>query len=60
MQRFGTVVLFLFIAFFLFAVIGAGSHGHIMSRPHMMEDWLLWGFMIVCASLGIYLLIKRR
>ena len=60
MKRFLFVVLFLFVAFFLLAIIGAGSHGHIMFRPHIMEDWLLWGCMVVSALLGIYFLVKRK
>jgi nitrate reductase NapE component len=59
MQRFATVVLFLFIAFFIFGIISAGSHGHIMFRTHMTEDWLSWGGMVISPSLAIYFLVKK-
>jgi len=60
MKRFIIVLLFSLIALFLFALIGAGSHGHIMFRAHMMEDWLLWGAMLASILLVIYFLIKRK
>ncbi len=33
-----------------------GNHGHLMFRPHMTEDWIIWGVALSTALLGIYLL----
>lgn len=35
-------VLF-FIAFMCIMTYLAGMHGHLMFRPHMTEDWVIWG-----------------
>ena len=37
-----------------------GSHGHLMFRPHMKEDWIIWGIAIISFVAGFYLLWKSR
>ncbi len=36
-----------------------GSHGRLMFRPHMTEDWVIWGIAILSATSGLYLLNKK-
>jgi uncharacterized membrane protein HdeD (DUF308 family) len=35
------------IGFFLLVAGMAGSHGHFKFRPHMTEDWIIFGTPIV-------------
>ena len=35
-----------------------GMHGHLMFRPHMTEDWVIWGIAVVSATLGLILIFK--
>lgn len=40
-----------------------GNHGHIMFRPHMLEDWIIWGIVLLFGMLGFWLIfnmIKKR
>ena len=37
-----------------------GNHGHLMFRPHMTEDWIIWGIAILSFSTGLFLLIKQN
>jgi hypothetical protein len=37
----------------------AGSHGHIMFRPHMTEDWVLSSILLVCFGIPLFLLVRR-
>ena len=37
-----------------------GSHGRLMFRPHMTEDWVIWGIAILSAAGGLYLLTKKN
>jgi len=50
-------VLF-FIAFMCFMIYLVGMHGHLMFRPHMTEDWIIWGIAAVSITGGLVLLIK--
>ena len=50
-------VLF-FIAFMCFIIDLAGMHGHLMFRPHMTEDWIIWGIAAVSFVGGLVLLVK--
>jgi len=50
-------VLF-FIAFMCFMIYLVGMHGHVMFRPHMTEDWIIWGIAAVSFVGGLVLLIK--
>jgi hypothetical protein len=36
-----------------------GSHGRLMFRPHMTEDWVIWGVSVVSAATSIFLFLKR-
>jgi hypothetical protein len=38
----------------------AGNHGHLMFRPHMTEDWIIWGIAVLSAACGIYLLLIKK
>ncbi|CAN5509415.1 hypothetical protein BH11BAC5_BH11BAC5_00170 [soil metagenome] len=35
----------------------SGMHGHLMFRPHMIEDWIIWGIALISFLLGTILLI---
>jgi uncharacterized integral membrane protein len=35
----------------------AGMHGHLMFRPHMAEDWIMWGIAASSLLLGIIFLV---
>lgn len=37
-----------------------GSHGHLMFRPHMKEDWIIWGLAFISLVAGLYLLWKGK
>jgi len=36
-----------------------GNHGRLMFRPHMTEDWIIWGTATISFSAGIYLTLKQ-
>ena len=36
-----------------------GSHGRLMFRPHMTEDWVIWGIAVVSTATSIFLFLKR-
>ena len=36
-----------------------GMHGRLMFRPHMTEDWIIWGTATVSFSTGIYLTLRQ-
>ena len=33
-----------------------GNHGHLMFRPHMTEDWIIWGIALSTFLTAFYLL----
>ena len=35
-----------------------GMHGHIRFRPHMLEDWIFAGILVICFGIPVLLLIK--
>jgi uncharacterized ion transporter superfamily protein YfcC len=39
---------------------GVGNHGHFMFRPHMTQDWIIWGIAILTGLPGLYLLTKLK
>ena len=51
-------ILLLILSFFGVALYGAGNHGHFMFRPHMIEDWIIWGTVLVTGISGITILIN--
>jgi hypothetical protein len=34
-----------------------GSHGHLMFRPYMTEDWIIWSITFISFVAGLLLLI---
>ncbi len=50
-------VLF-FITFMCFMTDLVGMHGHLMFRPHMTEDWIIWGTAVASFIGGLLLLIS--
>ena len=50
-------VLF-FITFMCFMIYLVGMHGHLMFRPHMTEDWVIWGIAAASFVGGLVLLIN--
>jgi hypothetical protein len=36
----------------------AGNHGHLMFRPHMTEDWIIWSITFISFIAGLLFLIK--
>jgi len=50
-------VLF-FIAFMCFMIYLVGMHGHLIFRPHMTEDLVIWGIATVLFVGGLAQLIK--
>ncbi|MHA6249983.1 hypothetical protein ACXYMU_18770 [Pontibacter sp. CAU 1760] len=51
-------IVFLTLAFFAFAMLAAGSHGHIRFRPHLGEDWFFWGAMVFFTTNGAGLILR--
>ena len=47
-----------FIAFMCFMIYLVGMHGHLMFRPHLTEDWIIWGIATVSFLGGLVLLVK--
>ena len=55
--------IFIAILLILFSVgvlgfVGAGSHGHMLFRPGMLEDWIFWTLILSSGFGGIYMLLK--
>ena len=50
----------LIVAAFAIMLYMVGSHGHLTFRPHMTEDWVIWGIAVISAVSGIYLLIPKN
>ena len=62
MKLFAGIILILF-SFWIICLDIAGNHGHFMFRPHMTEDWMIFGSSILSGGIGIWLLIdlfKKR
>ena len=57
-QRLIAIVL---LAISISAVIfyGVGNHGHIMFRPYMIEDWVIWGIAVIAGFVGLNKLLKQ-
>ena len=36
-----------------------GSHGRLRFRPHMTEDWVIWGIVVISTTISIFLFAKR-
>ena len=52
-------MLTLCISMFGIALYGAGNHGHFMFRPHMKEDWIIWGTVFISGIIGITILFRQ-
>jgi hypothetical protein len=48
----------LLISLFTFALLAVGSHGHLMFRPHMTEDWVFWSIIVWTGIGGLALLFR--
>jgi cytochrome c oxidase assembly factor CtaG len=35
-----------------------GTHGHLMFRAHMLEDWILAGILLICFGIPLLVFIK--
>jgi hypothetical protein len=36
----------------------AGMHGRLMFRPHMIEDWIIWGIATTSFLFGVFLIVR--
>lgn len=52
-------LLFLFITLIIIAFIGVGMHGQFMFRPHMLQDWILWGSALSSLIISLYFFFKK-
>jgi hypothetical protein len=52
----GTILLVLSV--FPLLIYMAGSHGHLMFRPHMPEDWVIWGAAVILLTSGALVTAK--
>lgn len=41
-----------------FMIYLVGSHGHLMFRPYMTDDWIIWGIAFISFAAGLLLLIS--
>jgi hypothetical protein len=57
MKIFGGIGLLMISALSLMYYM-LGMHGRLMFRPHMAEDWVIWGVAVVSAILGLILIIR--
>jgi hypothetical protein len=57
-MKIAAVFILFFIAFMCFMIYLVGMHGHLTFRPHMKEDWIIWGIASVSFIGGLVLLIK--
>jgi hypothetical protein len=48
------------ITFMCFIFDFAGMHGHLMCRPYMTEDWIIWGIAVISFVGGLVLLTKIK
>lgn len=37
-----------------------GNHGHLLFRPNMREDWIIFGVALLTGLSGLYLLLKNK
>ena len=49
--------LLLLIGVFTLLIVAVGNHGHWEFRPHMRQDWWLWGTVVMSGLGGALLLI---
>jgi len=52
--------IFIIISIFLISFDGIGNHGHFMFRPHMTEDWLIWGLIFLTGFIGLRLFFTKE
>ena len=53
-------ILLFFISGIAIMISGIGNHGHLMFRPHMLQDWIIWGVAFTFFAIGILLLFKVK
>jgi hypothetical protein len=46
------------VGLFVLSVWASGTHGHIMFRPHMMEDWILAVTLLICFGIPLLQFLK--
>lgn len=51
-------VILICIGIYTIMFWGAGMHGHIRFRPHMLQDWILSFIVGFCIGLPLYFFIK--
>ena len=46
-MRLGLGLMFLMIGLFGILFYLSGMHGHLTFRPHMLQDWIIWGIVFL-------------
>jgi hypothetical protein len=59
MTRIIIAIILLIISAHLVILYLVGNHGQLMFRPHMKEDWIIWGMALGTFLIAIYLLIRK-
>ena len=49
--------LLLLVGVFTLLLMAVGNHGHWVFRPHMRQDWWLWGTVVLSGLGGALLLL---
>ncbi|MBK8088529.1 MAG: hypothetical protein IPK31_11585 [Chitinophagaceae bacterium] len=57
-MRLGLGLMFLMIGLFGILFYLSGMHGHLTFRPHMLQDWIIWGIVTVSFIAGFYFILK--
>jgi hypothetical protein len=52
-------IVFLMLAGALLLLMMIGGHGKLMFRPHMTEDWIVWGLASIFTAISIFLIGKE-
>jgi len=60
MIKWVSVTGLIFIGFATIAFMVVGSHGHLMFRPGMMEDWIYWGIVVTSFLSAIAIIMWPR
>jgi hypothetical protein len=60
MRRVITAIGLFILSGFCIFIYWFGMHGRLMFRPHMTEDWIIWGTATVSFLTGIYFTIKKK
>jgi hypothetical protein len=52
-------VILIAMGIYTFMWWGAGAHGQIRFRPHMLEDWILSSIVLICFGIPLFILIRH-